>query len=214
MNTRAPRCLVPALAVLCLLLTAPSPARAGQPSLPGTAQALAVQLDGQLSQRLELPEPPAKGTTLIVTTPVSLDDLDQSSPVARLMAEEVTAWFVEAGYRVQEIRGGRHVLFQPGKGETLLTRDVEMLRDKSMRSAVILTGTYVMTSRSVRFSMRLLHAPTGEVLAMSNKTLDLTPETTELVGADRFESMTRLRPSVVTSLNRRPAAGMEPGPMF
>lgn len=195
-----------ACALLALLMA--GRASAGQ-SLPGTAQSLAAQLDAQLCDRLELLEPPAKGTTLVVTTPVALDDLDQSSPVARLMAEELTAWFVAAGYRVQEIRRGKNILFAPGKGETLLTRDVQLLNDKFMHSAVILAGTYVLTSRSVRFSMRLLHAPTGEVLAMSNKTLDLTPETTELVGADKFEELTRLRPSVVTSLGKP-----EPGPRF
>ncbi len=209
-----PRPVALALILTALLLAGPLASRAqADESLPVTAETLAAQLDAQLSQRLELPEPPAKGTTLIVTTPVALDDLDRSSPVARLMAEELTAWFVAAGYRVQEIRRGKHILFAPGKGETLLTRDVALLQDKSMRSAVILAGTYVMTSKSVRFSMRLLHAPTGEVLAMSNQTLALTPETTELVGADRYDELTRLRPSVVTSLSQRPAAS-EPAPMF
>lgn len=203
------RLIVPAC--LCaLLLTGLMTGHAlADQSLPGTAESVAAQLDAQLCRRLEVLEPPAKGTTLIVTTPVALDDLDKAAPVARLMAEELTAWFVAAGYRVQEIRRGKHILFAPGKGEILLTRDVQLLNEKFMRSAVILAGTYVMTSKSVRFSMRLLHAPTGEVLAMSNKTLDLTPETTELVGADRYEELTRLRPSVMTSLTRP-----EPEPMF
>ncbi len=208
----APLSAILSAILLAALLAAPATARADT-SLPGTAGAMAAQMDAQLSKLLELDEPPAKGTTLIVTTPVSLDDLDKSVPVARLMAEELTAWFVAAGYRVQEIRRGRDILFQPGKGETLLTRDVQMLNDKSARSAVILAGTYVMTSKSVRFSMRLLHASTGEVLAMSNQTLNLTPETTELVGADRLEQMTRLKPTVATNLTMR-APGNEPGPMY
>jgi hypothetical protein len=208
MSTLRP--LTIALTLLAALALA-APARASQ-SVPQTAASIAVQLDGQLVERLQLLEGPARGTTLILSTPVDLGDLEKSSPLARLMGEELASWFVANGYRVQEVRRARNLMLDPGTGEMALSRDVRLLGDRSPQSEVLLAGTYSQTSRSVRFNIRLLHAPTGEVLAMASGTVQITPETAELLDVDARAQAARVRPSVDTAWAPRAARalGMSP----
>ncbi|MGE4299351.1 MAG: FlgO family outer membrane protein [Desulfovibrionaceae bacterium] len=198
-----------ALTALCMLLW--SPCAAAAQSLQDVAVSMAGDLDAQLVERLGLPEAPAKGTTMIVTTPVNINDLGSASPLARQVAEEVAGIFVRAGYRVQEIRKGKNILFGPGQGEMLLTRRVDLLDQGNVRSAVILTGTYTVTQRHVRFNLRLVHAPTNEVLAMTAATLPVNIEMYPLLaeqpamgqqGGMRGGFNTGVQPSVVTRLTR------------
>lgn len=168
-------------------------------SVPKAAQGVAGQLDAQLAERLQLLEGPADGTSLILTTPVDLSDLEKSSPLARLMAEELAAWFVQSGYRVREVRKTRNILLAPGSGELSLSRDLRFVDSRHIQSAVLLTGTYTQTSKHVRFNIRLIHAASSEVLAMASSTIQITPETAELLDPESRRRAASVRPSVMTS---------------
>ncbi|BBD07885.1 FlgO family outer membrane protein [Desulfovibrio ferrophilus] len=190
--------IITVLTTLCCA----APALAGTTSIPGAAKSAATQLDTQLAERLQLLEGPAKGTTLILSTPVSLENMEESSPLSRLLAEELAMWFVQSGYRVQEIRKTKHMLFEPGLGELSLSRDVRFVDARYLKSAVILTGTYSQTQRNVRFNLRLLHAPTGEVLAMASQTIRITRETAQLLDEGARARARRIQPSVSTNLRQ------------
>lgn len=157
---------------------------APQVTLPMAAFKMAEMLDAQLVERLNLLEGPAKGYTLIVTTPVDLNNLEISNPLARQMGEELSLWFVQSGYSVQEIRKGRTVLFEPGQGEMLLTRRNTLLGNENIRSSLIMVTTYSQTLKNIRFNVRLLHAGTNEVLAMSSQTIPLNSEMRMLVAGN------------------------------
>jgi hypothetical protein len=117
-----------------------------------------------------------------VTVPADVNDLDASNPLARQMGEELARWFVQAGYAVQEIRKGNTVLIEPGNGEKLLTRRDNLLDKRNVESTAILTGTYSVTSKNVRFNIRVLHTSTQEVLGMSTVSVPLTAEVRSLLG--------------------------------
>lgn len=187
--------LLAAAATLAALVLA-APALAG--GVPETARELAAELDAQIVERLQLVEGPAKGLVLMITTPANLDDLEQSSPLARLFAEELASWFVQAGYRVQDIRKGKVVLFAPKTGELLLTRDMQLLPETQLASTLIMAGTFTETTRNVRFNIKLIHAPDNEVLAMSSRTLAMSPELAELATDANRSRLTRLKPTVST----------------
>ncbi|UZP67852.1 FlgO family outer membrane protein [Desulfovibrio mangrovi] len=172
-------------------------------TLPSAAFKMGEMLDAQLVERLNLLEGPAKGYTLIVTTPVDLNDLEASSPLARQMGEELALWFVQSGYKVQEIRKGRTVLFEPNEGEMLLTRRQTLLGNENIRSSLIMVTTYTQSRKSIRFNTRLLHAATNEVLAMSSQTIPLNSEMRTLAVSTNGKSgaqLTGIMPSVGTRL--------------
>jgi hypothetical protein len=145
-------------------------------NIPIVADTLAAQLDAQLRQKLDLDEGDVEGYGVIVTTPVALGDLEETSSLARQMSEEVSRWLVTSGYKVQEIRKGRSVLFEPRGGEFVLSRRTHVLANENVRATIIVAGTYTQTMNRVRFNMRFIHAPTNEVLAMATQTLPLNAE--------------------------------------
>ena len=66
----------------------------------------------------------------------------------------------------------------------------------------MLTGTYVVTSRNVRFNLRLVHIASRKVLAMSTVTVPLNAETASLLqnaGAGGTGGMP-IQPTVITLL--------------
>ncbi len=136
--------------------------------------------------------------TIMSTVPVNVNNLKLSCALARQMTEEINTILVSAGYRVQEIRKGKEILFQEQTGEMLLTRDTSQLAKRHVSSVAVLTGTYVITPEQVRFSMRLLHTPSNEVLAMASATVPITPDVRPLL--EENTEPTRISPSVNTRL--------------
>jgi len=138
-----------------------------------------------------------KALSISCTVAVDLNNLENTSPVGRQISEEMARWFVQAGYRVQEIRKGRDVRIDAQRGEMLLTRDVSKLLSTNVTTEAVLAGTYVVTPEQVRFSMRLLHVPSNDILAMATATVRITNDLKPLLH-DMKE--TKVMPSVGTKL--------------
>ena len=205
------KCLV-APAMLCgLLLAAPLSSEAAPipaKTVPQAASEMGAELNAQLSQL-------TSKVTMIVTTPVNLRNLNESSGLGLQLSEELAHYFVTCGYRVQEIRKGAGLFFDEENGEMLLTRNPEFLANTDVDSAVVMVGTYIRTNRSVRVNIRLLHTPSNEVLAMSSSTIPLNPEVRSLLASPtQIEDMGHV-PSIGTKLNpngiQNTAYNVEPG---
>ncbi len=173
------------------------------PTVPQAASAMGRELDRQIVERLNMPESPAKGIPIFVTTPVNINNLEEANPLARQVEEELARWFVQAGYHVQEIRKGADVLVEPSTGEMLLTRITERLSTDSPTGAAILAGTYLVTSKNVRFNIRLVQTTSLNVLAMSTITIPINGEIASLLknpGSQFGYTSTPIEPTVVTRL--------------
>ena len=179
--------------------TPPPPPR---PSVPQAALSMASEMDWQLSQMLG----DGKQVSMIVITPVNLNNLEQTSPLGRQLAEEISYQFVRFGYHVQEIRKGSGLVFDPNQGEFLLTRNPDMLESTAASSAVIVVGTYTVTPRNVRVNMKLLHTPSQEVLAMSSATIPITREVRAMTSDLAMERWGRI-PSVSSRLSSENTVG-------
>ena len=175
--------------VLAALLFPLTAAAAG--TVPTAATSIAKQLDEQLMMRFagsssdmsrRDSEALARARIMIMgTTPADINNLESASPLARQMTEEISRWLINAGYRFQELRKGRDIRFDKFKGEFILTRDVRQLSNTSGTSQAIMAGTYVTTSDQVRFSIKLIHTSSNEVLAMATATVPITDDLRPLV---------------------------------
>ncbi len=188
---------------------------------PSAADSIAAQIDAQVLERGGVIYTPPKintvfsseeedrylmlarklrsSVTVMATVPVNINNLKVSCPLARQMMEEVTRWMVQAGYRMQEIRKGKNIYFQQEQGEMLLTRDASQLANRKVASQAVLTGTYVVSPEQVRFSIRLVHTPTNDVIAMGTATVPITPDVHPLLIDEHTEAV-KLMPSVQTRL--------------
>lgn len=155
-------------------------------NVPEAADDIADQLDDQLMARYSGDDPNmtardrkklARARIMIMgTTPVNVNDLERACPLARQMMEEISTELMDKGYRFQELRKGRDIRFDRNRGEFVLTRDVRKLLTTTATSQAIMAGTYVITPKQVRFSIRLIHTPGNEVLAMASATVPITPD--------------------------------------
>ena len=199
--------------VLCLLaagilsLAGAGRANAAQPAanVPAIAGRLAAELDSQVARLLGQTDAGCRNLRIIVTTPADLNNLEDANSLSRQMSEELAYWLVHAGYQVQELRRGAALLFNPDQGEFLLTRKRALLAAGEASAGAVLTGTYTVTPRAVRFNIRLLELATGETLAMSNATIPMTGEVRALVADNAGNafgiSNAGMRPSSGTSLS-------------
>ena len=138
-----------------------------------------------------------KALSISCTVAVDLNDLENTSPVGRQISEEMARWFVQAGYKVREVRKGKDVYINAQRGEMVLTRDVRKLLNTNVTTEAVLAGTYVVTPEQVRFSMRLLHVPSNDILAMATATVPITNDLKPLLH-DMKE--TKVMPSIGTQL--------------
>ena len=168
--------------------------------VPRTADNIGAELDAQVMRLLQPAGYGRSSVSISCTVPVYLGDFADTSPLARQMAEELSRYFVDQGYKVNEIRKGSEVVSVPRKGEFLLTRDTRKLQSRTVTTEMVLTGTYTVTDRSVRFNMRLLSTPTNEVVAMAAGTVPVTEELVPPL-ADPLPPLP-LRPTVRTKLPR------------
>jgi hypothetical protein len=166
-----------ALVIIAILLLLPAgAARAQDSSLAEAASLLAGEMDFQLAQLFGHQPGNAGGISVIVTTPVDINNFEESSAVARQMQESISHWLVRSGYSVQEARKGRALLFRPDTGELLLTRERDLAANTIVNSALTMVGNYTVTSRSVIFNLRMMRTSGTEVYAMSSLSIPLTGE--------------------------------------
>lgn len=187
---------------LCFCLVAlamAAPLAVAGPTVPQIASAMGRELDRQVAERMGQPDTPAQGVSLFMTTPVDVNDLEASNPLARQVQEEIARWFVQAGYPVQEIRKGADLLFDPATGEMLLTRRSNLVGTESPASSAIVAGTYTVTPKSVRFNIRVVLTDSQEVIAMSTMTVPMSGEVASLVSVPGVFG-TPIAPTVVTLL--------------
>jgi len=138
-----------------------------------------------------------KALSISCTVAVDLNNLENTSPVGRQISEEMARWFVQAGYKVKEIRKAKDVHVDAQRGERVLTRDVRKLLSANVTTEAVLAGTYVVTPEQVRFAMRLLHVPSNDILAMATATVPITDDLKPLLH-DMKEG--KVMPSIGTKL--------------
>ena len=163
------------IATLFLCLFLPPAQALADTIMTKAAAAMGREMHRQLAERFG-EQDGSNAFSMIVTTPVDLNNLEESNAVARQMQEELSRWFIQAGYNVQEVRQGKALLMRPSTGELLLTRNKDLIPDKEARSALTLVGTYSISSRNMTFNVRLVRTGGPDVYAMSNITLPVSGE--------------------------------------
>lgn len=168
-------------------------------TMPQAAASLGRQLNRQMAEHTGNVDMPGHGTSLIITTPVNISDLEESIPLSLQMQEELAAWFSQAGYSIKEIRKGGALLFRERDGELLLTRNLDLLGSTKAESAAIVVGTYIITPQNIRFNIRMMETASNDVLGAASVTVPLNAELRGLLGA-RARTPYFIEPSIVNRL--------------
>lgn len=126
------------------------------------ADALIAQAGGQLS-----PEHP-----IIVATLVNINALEESSPLGRLVSEQLGARFAQQGFKVVELKIRQKLYMKRNEGELMLTREIRDIAQQHDAQALII-GTYTEGADRVFINLKLTQVETNIALAAVDYALPL-----------------------------------------
>lgn len=126
--------------------------------ITGASYAAADALMAQVKTTLDSESP------IIVATVVNLNRLDESSPLGRLVAEQVASRFAQAGHRVLEVKLRNQLYMKRNEGELVLTREVRDIA-RQHKARAIVTGTYAESSDRIFMNLKMIEFETNVVLA-------------------------------------------------
>lgn len=93
-------------------------------------------------------------TQLVSTSLADLNDLQRTSPLGRLVGEQLAVRFAQRGFHVREVKF-RHALKVAENGEFMLSREIQRIgREHSAQG--ISVGTYAVAEDKVYFTMKLV----------------------------------------------------------
>lgn len=122
--------------------------------------------------------------TILVTTLVNVDNVQQSSRLGRSVAEQLGARLTNLGYQVVDLRLRQAgVLIKQDTGELALSRDVQALASTHQARA-ILVGTYAEAIDMVYITLKMLEANSGRVMMAYNYALPLDKNNLALLRQD------------------------------
>ncbi len=167
---KTPTPAMTAVLLISMLLTACGQARApralsaASPDFFGIGDNLARQL---INNRRSL----NTNETLIFTTIVNLNNLDQTSKFGRALSESLATSLFQYGFHVIELRKAGAIMVKDKTGELILSRESKEL-GKEQKADAIVAGTYSLTPKSIIINIKLLAAGTQEVLSVAGMELN------------------------------------------
>lgn len=129
-------------------------------SAPGKFTSRIILLADQLERNVDIK--PANASYLVGSF-VDLNHMDKSSPMGRLIAENLMHELQVRYWKIFEPRLMKSFLINEG-GEFVLSRDVKQLRDKFNVTGVI-AGTYVVSGDYTVVNARLVNIENGMVMS-------------------------------------------------
>ncbi len=150
---------------------------AQNPFIP-TNQAAATALLGQLKGKLQANQP------LIMATLVDINVLEKSSTMGRMVSEQISAVFSQAGYRMIEMKFRDSVYMKRNEGEMLLTREITEVAKQHNAQAVVV-GTYGTASDTIFINLKVVQPGTNLVLAAHDYALPMDNNVRAMLSAPR-----------------------------
>lgn len=135
------------------------------------------QAVNELMKRYGLPasvsnRPEAAAAPFIVATVASIDQLEQSSTLGRLISEQVSSRLSQMGQQVVELKLRNGIYMKRNEGEFLLTREIKEVATAHRAQAVVL-GTYAESASYIHVSLKLVNPANSMILAAHDYALPL-----------------------------------------
>lgn len=107
----------------------------------------------------------SKQELIIVASFVKIDNLNESSTFGRMLADQIASRLTQRGYKIQELKLRQGSIFmQEGKGEFLLSRDLQHI-SKNYNAAAVIVGTFAETLGRIYVSARIVRPSDSIVIS-------------------------------------------------
>ncbi|MBF0139828.1 MAG: hypothetical protein HQL74_06060 [Magnetococcales bacterium] len=116
-----------------------------------------------------------KRSAILPASFVNEQNMDESTPLGRLLSRQMSARFTQEGFRMLEVKLRNNMLLEKGKGQFLLTDEVAKMR-KTHEAFAVLAGSYSVAKNRVFCSAQLVRIRDGVVLAAEEFSMPFTPD--------------------------------------
>jgi TolB-like protein len=117
---------------------------------------------------------------LIAATFVNINDVQKSSPLGRMVAEQIASYFTGQGYSVIELRLRSSIFVQQQNGELMLSRKIQDISFEHDAQAIIV-GTYTPAKEGVFVTAKLVRSTDGITVASYDYKLPMGPDTKSML---------------------------------
>lgn len=154
-----------------LLSTSDHLSRGWRPS-PDISKLTYTAADGMVAQ---MKEDNRARQVILPASFVEDKNLDRSSPMGRLLAQQMASRLSQSGYSVLEIKLRTNVRLNRAEGQFVLSREVEKVAE-IQRATAVLVGSYVESRSHLFVNSQLILLDDGVVLASQDFKVPLTFE--------------------------------------
>ncbi|MDR0673967.1 MAG: hypothetical protein LBF93_10035 [Zoogloeaceae bacterium] len=109
---------------------------------------------------------------LIIATLVNINALEESSPLGRLVSEQLGARLAQRGYKVAELKIRQKLYMKRHEGELMLTREIRDIAQQHDAQALVI-GTYAEGADRVFINLKLTQIESNIALAAVDYALPL-----------------------------------------
>jgi TolB-like protein len=117
---------------------------------------------------------------LLITTIADIDNLEDSTSLGRLIAEQLAARFAQRGYTVIEAKLQSGLFMIPKTGEFILSHQLRNL-GQQYQARTVVAGTYAIAKDKVYITLKMLDCQSSEVISSYAYTLPLGSNTLTLL---------------------------------
>ncbi len=121
---------------------------------------------------------------LWVTSVADINDLENSTPLGRLLGEQLGAALAQRGYVVMEPKTNNDLTVIPYTGEFIMSRHMRHVGQQQNVGAT-LAGTYAVANKQVYVTLKLLSMAHGRVMSAYAYSLPMGGEVQALLARDR-----------------------------
>ncbi|HIJ84949.1 MAG: hypothetical protein HW380_3233 [Magnetococcales bacterium] len=126
-----------------------------------------------------------KRAAILPASFVDEKNMDETTPMGRLLSRQMSARFTQAGYKILEVKLRDNLLLQKGKGQFLLSDEVAKIRD-THEAHMVLAGSYSVAKNRVFVNAQLIRIGDGVTLAAEDFSMVLTPDIRNLLKVPQF----------------------------
>ncbi len=120
------------------------------------------------------------GTKILPASFVNERDMEETTPLGRLISRQFANRFTQAGYSMVEIKLRQNIVLQKGHGQLLMTRELEKIRDSHDVHAV-LVGSYVTTPSRVYVTSQVVRLKDGVTVAAEDFDIPISKDVAALL---------------------------------
>ncbi|MEO5328033.1 MAG: FlgO family outer membrane protein [Magnetococcus sp. THC-1_WYH] len=126
-----------------------------------------------------------KRATILPASFVDEQNMDETTPLGRMLSRQMAGRFTQSGYKVLEVKLRNNLLLQKGKGQFLLSEELSKIRETN-EAHLVLAGSYSVAKNRVFVSTQLIRISDGVTLAAEDFSMEMTPDVRKLLGVSQF----------------------------